>query len=157
MNILKAKWYGVSAVVFVLVGILCVGAIAYAAVTVTLHGSVKVVSPVVKTYTFEVWDAVTGGNRIDSGDSTFMALGNITASQYVDKIIYVEKTGTGNITVTPSATWTGSQSGTITFTPSFVTVTTTARVPIVVRFTAGDTTADTEMFDIHLNGTPAPD
>lgn len=155
-KLLKAKWYGVSALAFIAVCVLCVGAIAYAAVTITLHGSVAVVSPQVQTtYSFDVYSAVTGGNKIDSGDATFMALGDVAAGQYVEKTIWIEKTGTGNVTVTPSVSWTGNQSGIITFLPTSVTVTDTTRQPITIRFTAGDTTASTENFDIHLNGVPA--
>lgn len=150
-NILSKKWYGVSALVFVLAGILSIGAIAWAAMTVTLHGSVAVTAPQqADTYTFDVYDSLNGGKKIDSGDTTFLSLGSVTAGSFVEKTIYIEKTGTGNVTVTPSATWTGSVSGTITFTPTSVTVTDATRKPIVIRFTAGDTTSTSQNFDITL-------
>jgi hypothetical protein len=154
-NILSKKWYGVSALVFVLAGILSVGAIAWAAMTMTLHGSVAVIpqTPVIK-YTFDVYDSLTGGNKIDSGDTTYLSLGSVTAGSFVEKTIYIEKTGTGDVTVTPSATWTGDASGTITFTPTSVTVTDATRKPITIRFTAGDTTSTSQNFDITLTGSP---
>ena len=163
-SVLNKKWYGVPVLVFALVAMLGVGAV-YAAMTMTTHGTVTVVpsggtggggggGTQVPTYTFKVWDAVTAGNEIAAEDSAFFNLGTINVSSFTEKTVYIEKTGNQTVTVTPTVTNLDAATGTITFTPTSVTVTDTTRLPIVVRFTSGNSTAAADAFDITFTGSP---
>ena len=157
--ILAKKWYGVPVLIFALVAVLGVGAV-YGAVVMTMHGTVTVVSsggggtPPALTYTYKVYDAVTGGNELAAENNTFFNLGSINISSTLEKTVYIEKTGTGSVTVTPSLTGLDPTTGTITFTPPSVAVTNGTRLPIVVKFTAGANPAAADAFDITFTGNP---
>jgi hypothetical protein len=142
-TILNKKWYGVSALVFVLAGILSIGAIAWAAVSVTHHGSVNVVSggggspSQATTYTFAVYDAPTAGNIIADGDTSYFSLGNVGPTLQSSETVYIQNTGTGNITVTPAVSWSSSAVGTFSIEPVSVNLAPGTRNPVVITFTAG--------------------
>lgn len=146
----------IAIVALVAVAALMVAGVAVAAMTLTHHGSVQVVSapPPATTYTFAVYDAATGGSLVADGDSALFALGSVNAGATSQKTVYLQKTGTGNVTVTPSVSWTGTAPGTITFTPTSVSLTDATRQPIVVTFTAGASPAASTDFDIIYTGSP---
>ena len=149
-------------VLAVLAGLVVGTATVAAVMVLTHHGSAEVVAPggggggnpPPLTYLFKVYDAATGGNEIVQDDSTFYQFGKVQQTYSVTKTIYIEKTGTGNVTVTPAATWAGTAPGTITFDPPSVTVMDSIRLPIAVKFTAGTTTAPPTNVDVTYTGSP---
>ena len=156
--ILSRKWYGIPVLIFALVAVLGVGAV-YAAMTLTTHGTVTVVptgggGTPIATYTFKVWDAVTGGTEIAAENAAFFNLGSVNVGSYLEKTVYIEKTGTATVAVTPSLAGLDAATGTITFTPPSVSVTNATRLPIVVRFSAGANPAAADAFDITFTGSP---
>jgi hypothetical protein len=153
-KISKKVWIPVASVLAVLL----ISGIALAAMTITHHGSVTVTTdgggvgtPV---YTFAVYDAPTGGNVIGTGDTAFLTLGTVNTNSYLEKTVYIAKTGTGDVTVTPEVQNLDTATGTISFTPSSVTVINSNRQPIVIRFTSGSTPAATDEFDIVYTCSP---
>jgi hypothetical protein len=155
--IISKKWYGVPVLVFALVAVLGVGAV-YAAMTLTTHGTVTVApggsGTPVATYTFKVWDTVTGGTEIVADNNAFFNLGSVNLASYLEKTVYIEKTGTATVTVTPVLAGLDAATGAITFTPALVTVTNGTRLPIVVKFTSGAVPAAADAFDITFTGNP---
>ena len=148
-------------VLAVLAGLI-VGGVAIAAGVITMHGSVTVVAPggggggepPPTTYLFKVYDAATGGTEIAAEDSAFFNLGSITQSYSIEKTVYIEKTGTGDVTVTPSVSGLLPATGTITFTPTSVLATSAGRQAIAVKFTAAAAPAAADPFDITFTGSP---
>jgi hypothetical protein len=157
-TILSKTWYGVPILLFAFTAIMGVAAV-YGAVAMSMHGTVTVVptgggGTPVATYTYKVWDAVTGGAEIPAENASFFNLGSVNVGSWIEKTVYIEKTGTATVAVTPTLTGLDAATGTITFTPASVTVTNGTRLPIVVKFTAGANPAAADAFDITFTGNP---
>lgn len=150
----KARIGIITGIIFGAITVVAAGTVLAVQIT-THHGSVTIPSPPSPspTYTFKAYDALSGGNEITNGDSAFFAFGSVSANGTAQKTIYLEKTGTGAVTVTPAATWTGTALGTITFNPTSINLTDATPQPIVVTFTAG-ATPGSSTFDITYTGNP---
>ncbi len=144
---------------------LVIGLAVVAAMTLTHTGSVQVVASggtgggggggtPLPSYTFSIYDSASGGNEI-LNNAPYFELGTINANSYVEKTVYVQRTGTLDVTVTPSVNGLDTSSGAITFTPASVTATASGRQAIVIRFTAGpNPTPALDAFEIKYAGSP---
>lgn len=145
----------IAGIIFAAITIIAAGTV-LAAQVMTHHGTVSVTGsqPPPQTYTFRAYDAASGGAEVADGDSAYFVMGSTATGGTIQKTIYLEKTGTGAVTVTPAATWTGAALGTFAFSPTSVNLTDATRQAIVVTFTAGASAGGPSGFDITYTGNP---
>jgi hypothetical protein len=151
MTFLQRKLLGIPILAVITAAIFGLSAVVWAA-TVSYNGSVTVVpAPVVTTYTFQAYDAATGGALVTDA---FFSLGNVVVgTQAPTKTVWIQNTGTGELSVT--ATTSGVTAGTMagTGTPVAVPVGAT-RVGIPLTFTAGGSPATVNNFTVTFTSTP---
>lgn len=137
----------------VVTAVLLVGGVVLAGQIITHQGTVTVVAPT-PTYIFAVYDAPTSGNEIIDGNSAFWNLGTVDVAGTTSRTVYIAKTGTGDVTVTPAVVGLDAATGAIVFSPLSVTVTDSTRQSITATFTAVSVTTSPDDFDITFTGNP---
>jgi hypothetical protein len=150
MTFLQRKLLGIPILAVITAAIFGLSAAVWAA-TVSYNGSVTVVpAPVVTTYTFQAYDAATGGALVTDA---FFALGDVVVGASTTKTAYIQNTGTGalSIVATASGVTAGTMAG--TGTPVAVPVGAT-RVGIPLTFTAGGSPATVNNFTVTFTSTP---
>jgi hypothetical protein len=148
------KWLAVIGLA--LVAVFMIAGIAVAAMTLNFNGSVTVVpsggggTPSPETYLFKVYDSQVLGTEITDA---YWTLGEINVNSSVIRDVWVENTGTGQVTVT--ALISGLTVGEYTSSEISVTVPAeSSRVRLPLTFTAGPTAAPVNNYSVTFAGNP---
>jgi len=152
----KRVWVPALVAVLALV-VVCGGVLA--AVQLTLHGSVAVVSEgggggtQIPTYTLSVYDVAEEGTPL-TGASTLFDLGDIHVGYQESRTVYLHNTGTGDIDVTVTVVGLEPVTGSFAGEGTYTVLTTDDRIPVTLTFTASSTVAPADAFDVTFDVTP---
>jgi hypothetical protein len=155
MKPINKRYLGIQ-VLAIICGLVVSGVALAAIITINHQGSVEIVAPpqAPLTYGFKIYDAAAGGNELAEGNSAFFALGQVQTGGVVTKTVYLQRTGTGSLVVTPSYLWGGTTvSGQIAFSPTTVSLNNDNRQPLQVTFTAGSSVVAPNNFSISYSAT----